>query len=297
MRTFAIAFAAALLLAAPVHAAETCALQAMGTLAITLTPDGAIRVPVKIDGAEQAMALELGTPQSGVSEAFATGLGLHVDHLGRSALVYHGVSIRNEVILPELKFGVVTGTQVPVLLLPQGASLPAGTIGVLGSGLAANADLELDFANGKLNLFAPEHCAGAGVTWSDSAAILPFHRDDMGRIVFTMQLDGKDVTAAFGAQNSGTMPLSIARRVFGVGYSVLTDPHPFKMLSAGGLAIAYPAIRVVDDSNDGCEGHDQPLACFGRPDLQLGLSQIKTLHLFLAFGEGKLYATAADAHK
>ncbi len=296
MKKIALIFAA-LAFAAPAHAAETCVLQAMGSLPMTLLPDGAIRVPVKIDGAEQAMALELGTPQSGVSDAFASSLGLHVDHVGRSALTYHGAPIRDEVILPELKFGVVTGTQVPVLLLPRGASLPAGTIGVLGSGLAANADLELDFAGGKLNLFAPEHCAGAGVTWSDSAAILPFTRDEMGHVVFTMQLDGKDVTAAFGAQTSGTMPLSVARRLFGVGYSVLTNPHPFKMLSAGGLSIANPAIRVVDDSNDGCEGRDQPLACFNRPDLQLGLSQIRNLHLFLAFGEGKLYATAADAHK
>ena len=291
--TLAIALS---LCASPAFAADTCTLQSLGTLALTVTADGTIAVPVALAGSMHPMALDFSVPQTALSDGLADSLSLSRETL-RGGYTYHGAMIKKQATVPTLGLGAMTGRSVSVLVLPASAAPPSGVEGILGSLVLGASDLEIDFAQSKVTLFSPEHCAGQGVTWSDSAAIVPFKLNDAQRVVFAMQLDGKDVSVAIGTGGTATMPLSAARRLFGMGYNAVTAPPHFNSLSAGGIAIANPQVRVIDDSADGCHGPDQPLACIGRADLNLSLSQLKGLHLFFAFGEGTLYATAAGAHR
>ena len=85
--------------------------------------------------------------------------------------------------------------------------------------------------------------------------------------------------------------------------------YPFKTLIAGGLAIGNPEIRIDDngDRESICDGSFQTnyyghynnariYRCFGSADLHLGIRELRSLRLIIAFSEHNLYLTAADAH-
>ena len=294
---FAASVTAALLLCAAPALAQDCMIQPQGTLALTTTPDGTLAVPARLGGKEYAMAVELGTPDSAVGETVVRELGLPLEsmHIG---LTYRGTMVSRQVTVPSVRLGAQVGTALPFLAVTDG-SLPPGTAGVLGSRLLANADVELDFRAGKLNLFSPIHCPGAVVYWADSAASVPFTLDELGHIAFHMTLDGQDVSVSFGRGAATTIRMQTAYRLLGSdAYRRLAKPHPFRTLDVGGLAIGNPAIHVVDDGNDpACSGSFQEIGCFSRTDIELGLSTLKALHLYIAFAEKTIFVTAADAHK
>ncbi len=312
MKKFAAASiaAAALFCAVPAVAADSCALTPAGSLALTALPGGEIAVPVTINGGSHAMLLDLAVADSAVSDALAATLYLSRDTFRNHAVVaYRGGAVSGTVTVGRLQLGSLSADQFAALLLAPGTPLPADVSGVLGLGLLKNSDLDIDFAGGKVNLFSPLHCAGAVVYWSDTAAVVPFEINEQQRLVFQMELDGKPVSVSFGEGSSGRMSLGAFRRVFGAkeqpgtaggndaSGSVLYD-HAFQSLAVGGITLRNPAIRIVDDTKTSpCRLSQKPMECFGRSDVEIGLAQLKALHLYFAFGEKKLYATAAGAHK
>jgi hypothetical protein len=310
MKKIALVTAAAALLWAAPAAADTCALTPAGSLAMTALPDGEIAVPATINGGGHAMLLDLAVSDSAVSDALASQLYLYRDTFPHRAVVaYRGGAVAGTVTVGKLQLGAMSADQFAALLLVPGTPLPPGVSGVLGLGLLKNSDLDIDFAASKVNLFSPKHCEGAVVYWSDTAAVVPFEIDEQQRLVFQMELDGKPVSVSFGEGATGRMSLGAFRRVFGTDASpgaangsdaqgsVLYD-HPFQTLAVGGITLRNPAIRLVDDTKTSpCRLTQKPLECFGRSDVEIGLAQLKALHLYFAFGEKKLYATAAGAHK
>jgi hypothetical protein len=304
------ATAAALLWAAPAAAADTCTLTPAGSLAMTVLADGQIAVPVTINGGSHAMLLDLAVSDSAVSDALASKLYLYPDRFPhRGVVAWRGGAVSGTVTVGRLQLGAMSADQFTVLLLVPGTPLPPDVAGVLGLGLLKNSDLDIDFAGGKVNLFSPRHCEGAVVYWSDTAAVVPFEINEQQRLVFQMELDGKPVSVSFGEGAGGRMSLGAFRRVFGTDASagtaggndasggVLYD-HAFQTLSVGGITLRNPAIALVDDTKTSpCRLTQQPLECLGRSDLEIGFAQLKALHLYFAFGEKKLYATAAGAHK
>lgn len=305
---FALAVAGlALAIGAPAAQAEDCMLMPVGSLPMTIDAQGNITVPVEIDGKDYRMAVDLGDPDTGIRADIAAQLNLHPESFAKhAATVYRGTLVHSQVIVPELKYGLLTGNQVPVLLLPEGTPLPAGTVGVLGSQLLSNSDVELDFAANKLNLFSKQHCPGAAVYWADSAAAVPFTYGEDGRVLFDMQIDGQPVRVALSGGAESAMRMTAGRRLAGGSLRPASiDPEgdtvyraPFRTLSMGGIAFNHPAIVVVDDeARLGCNKAAKPPVCFDRADLDLSTAQLKSLHLYFAFNEKTLYATAANAHK
>ena len=77
------------------------------------------------------------------------------------------------------------------------------------------------------------------------------------------------------------------------------------MLQLGGVAVQHPMIDIVPDQMDSSfkmahseKSRDDPI--YGEEmkpeDLSLGMNVLSKLHLYIAYKEHKIYATAADAH-
>jgi hypothetical protein len=71
----------------------------------------------------------------------------------------------------------------------------AEVIGILGMDLLASADVELDVANRKMNLYARDHCPDNVVYWSKVYNSLPIRFGPRGEFTFPMELDGKKIEA------------------------------------------------------------------------------------------------------
>ena len=81
--------------------------------------------------------------------------------------------------------------------------------------------------------------------------------------------------------------------------------YPFQAISSGGLVINNPAILIDDfgDQENTCNSRFRPdlaatgtVRCLDGGNLQLGLTVLRSLRIFIAFSENTLYLTGANAH-
>src|SRR5262249_46637795 len=89
-------------------------------------------------------------------------------------------------------------------------------IGLIGSEILRNYDLDFDFAAAKLNLIEPDHCKGKVVYWpAQTIATIPFEVGRGFQIRLPLLVDGKPMTALLdtGASVSG-MSIDTAKRIF-----------------------------------------------------------------------------------
>lgn len=308
------------LLVMAAHArADQCQLMEVASLDITERPNGRLLVPMAIAGSQRLMLLELSAAFSGLTDATATALSLHRKPMpeGVSANV-NGHQIVDRVRAPSMQLGHLGGTNYDFLLIPQMSPEDEGADGVLGLDIIGGHDVELDIAHHKLNIFMPSHCTGPAVYWKTSSGIaaIPLSSQKSGNIMATMQLDGKPVVVGFTSSPTSLMGMNSVRRIFGLdeaspnmqSVGALAEPihrYPFKTLDADGITIMNPDILINGAATEKeCrsseryfwdeKGAQEVYRCYGGVDIRLGLSVLRKLHLYFAFGDKMLYATAAD---
>ncbi|HXL98647.1 MAG TPA: hypothetical protein VN932_01870 [Rhizomicrobium sp.] len=80
--------------------------------------------------------------------------------------------------------------------------------------------------------------------------------------------------------------------------------YRFKRLALSGIAVKNPLIDLVPDAIGEASQRDlddeklqgyQGKEAIHTPNLMVGLDVLRHLHLYIAYKEGKIYATAADA--
>ena len=288
--------------AAKADAPVDCALKQLASLPLERMADGAVAVSIKVEGVDEKFLLGLDVPFSEIVGSVAEGLNLRSNGLGKKSYAVENFEI-----------GGVKGVGTFFYTLQENQAAP-GTTGILGLDLLSHFDLELDLKHGKLNLFSPDHCAGQGVYWATSAAVVPFERvAPFGRVVLNAELDGKPVRLGLpgGSQFHTALSMGVLSTVFGIPANspdlkpvTASNPpafrYPFKSLSIGGVVMNNPAIDIYQQDGDLLCGdkwiQSRAKRCFGGVQVQLGLDKIEALRLFLSFREGVLYVTAADAH-
>lgn len=303
------------------HAAGPCTLSRLAALDITTQPSGAISVPVSVGERNTNFIVSLGGT-SAITDAVATDLRLSPyypfnPYHGGFVVSMMGLPAILRATVPDLQIGTVRSQNVDLYivgLLPRGRVLTLpdepSVGGVLSADILGSFDVELDFKAGKLNLYAPAHCGASSVFWADSYASVPIEFDETLNVRLHMALDGKDVLVepVLGPIQA-RMGTVAAERILGIkedspGMKAVTDRetkmyrYPFKELSAGGLIVKNPAIAIVPDEPRRCDGKRHGFhICWPRPDLSIGLAELRQLHLFFAFKDKMLYLTAADAHR
>ena len=141
-------------------------------------------------------------------------------------------------------------------------------------------DQELDFAGGKLTLYAPGNCGADAVQWTHEAiAVVPFHTNVTGQIVIPVTLQGKPVDAVLDSAAPVSHMSTAAMRSFGIsGYT------GFSSVNLEGIAINAPKIALTDEG------------AAARPYLFIGAATLRHFHIYVASNEKRLYITAASAH-
>lgn len=300
--------------ASTAQAAEDCTLKQLASLPISVLPDGDMAVPVTIAGTERKFKI-------GIDAPFSAILGKFADEKGSKSLsmpfgikpVVEDQKVTLQVKVPDIRVGSLHGTDFAMLRYENNTTGDSDAVGVLGLDFLANADLELDLRNNKLNLFSQDHCEGQVVYWAKAYAAVPFTKDESGHFAAEMQLDGKPVTVDLdAAMGDARMGAATVKRIFGLDEQspdfkrVTTPPgwqpqysYPFKSLSIDGIAIGNPKITIESAIGD-CRPKTQykgsgPYRCYGMADVRLRSTELRALHLFIAFKEKMLYVTAADA--
>jgi hypothetical protein len=196
-----------------------------------------------------------------------------------------------------------------MLILPYGWD-DIGGGGTISPDVFGRYDVEFDFAAGKLHLWSPQHCPGKVVYWTQQPYMaLPIRVDAVKQIHFSATVDGKEMDALLDTGSSKSiLRLDMARAVLGwvsnpPGLLCEKDGaychYPFKALSFGGVAVNNPNIDIIPDQLVGLRERGEVHENTGNmhaPELIIGTSVLKNLHLYIAYREGVIYGTGAAAH-
>jgi predicted aspartyl protease len=317
-RVLRIAAGAALLAALTGAArAENCTLTQMASLDIVDGPNGTILVPVDVNGTRELFLVDTGGVYSSVTDDVAAQLHLDLHPLSQEIEIYNAAGERFSagVVVDSLKIGNNEAQHFHMLVRPK-RSGETQVGGVLGPDLLKLFDVDFDFTARKLNLFSQDHCEGKVVYWAKAYAALPFKLPDGGHITMTANLDGHDTQTTLDTGASTTFLSSgTALNVFGVssdspGIEKIGDPsapisrYRFKSLSLQDIAVSNPLVILLPDAISEAfrKAHDEKTfndPVYGEhldiPPLTLGMNVLRRLHLYIAYKEHVLYATAADA--
>jgi predicted aspartyl protease len=297
---FAFCCMVALMLAGGPAAADDvpgCQLSRYASLDIGTENTQRVIVPVTLDGQEIPFLVDTGAPTSMLTNATANKLALDRQMMvGIEVRMLNGARIHEEAVAPTFEIGGMKGTNFRFAILPNRFIEPPAR-GLLGADIVRNYDLDFDFAQNKLNLFARRHCVGQVVYWTHAPyAVLPFHFDEGHHMVVPVKLDGVSMMAIVdtGAPPAVLMSLPRARHDFGWQNDPpelhrVHGPHspstyPFSVLSLGGASVHQPSVELPD----GTEGSG--------PDMFMGLDALKAFHVYISYEDRAIYLTARDAH-
>jgi predicted aspartyl protease len=266
-------------------------------------PDGLVAVPAQIDDLPILLAVDTGAIHTVISSRIADDLKLPRDMSNDVYETVGGLPVYRMAYSHSFKLGTMATGRVGLLVAAPSA-FPVDTDGVFGPDGMKNYDVEIDYAHNKFSLFSQDHCPGRVVYWTHTPyAQVPMHVDKDAHVTVPITLDGKSLTALIdtGAERS-FMTQSVARDIFGIaldnpalvksgdvsfnGTAPATVYHyPFAALALEGIAVRRPDIDIIPDESVGRGG----------PQLVVGASVLRQLHLYLAYREQVLYATPAEA--
>jgi hypothetical protein len=167
-----------------------------------------------------------------------------------------------------------------------------------------------------MKYFSPDHCPGHVVYWPHAAlSITPMTFRDR-HIRLPVKVDGKELTAEIdtGATNT-SMNADAARRLFDIvpesaGNIPLNSQgmvaafgRVFSTLDFEGVAVSNPHVVIMPnlvgtkDPNNGFQTGSRAKKVdddVDRPDMLIGMDILKKLHLYIAFGEKRIYISEAS---
>lgn len=300
--TFALLFAA---MGSCAQAEEDCRLQLAATLPMTMDQTGRMSVPVAVGDHPLRLMIDTGATSSTLTKNAAEALGLQ-QHLVMAPFmfrIYGGEHLTHYVRVKDFTLGEMRDPKAEFLVMENQPS--PGIDGLLGWDFLSQFDVDLDFANAKLNFFLHHRCDGRAVYWTqDESAIakISFDLDEQHdqHIVIPVKIDGHEIKAIVdtGAARS-PLDLDIALSLFDlktgsegmqrIGSPSDSDPsyrYPFKTLTFEGVTVNNPAIVLVPVE----KSH------FEKRRMLLGIGVLSQLHLYIAYKERMLYVTPASAH-
>jgi hypothetical protein len=297
--------------------AEDCTLTKIGSADI-VSEHGNLIVPGTINESPTNVIIDTGSWVSHISPNIVDQQKLPTTRHGFTSISVTGQETDITVLVSKLSVGTLRGTN-KTMAVSSSVFDSGGNIGaLLGADVLMTMDLDVDFANKKLNFMSQDHCAGRVVYWHPSVvAVVPFRLSDDYHIMLPVTLDGVELKAVLdtGADLS-TINMTAAERYFGLaadspGVSrdgavngdtkVIGYKHKFKTLSFGGITIANLAMEMVPDKMKDHEDNTPPTGSLipdrdfqGMPDVLIGAEELRHLHVYIAYKEKKIYISPAQ---
>jgi hypothetical protein len=266
-------------------------------------------IPVTINTTQENFLFDTGSYLTQISRSVAETLKLQV-----RPSIYHVIDAagrisRDEATIHDFTLGHRHGADIV---------LPISTFddfdGILALDQLVKLDTDVDFGTDKLNFFWPDHCPGQVVYWTSplSVAIIPMIMEGTHMTV-TVNLDGHEEKAIIdsGAEYT-TLSMDEEKRVFGLTLggsdtpeagnlngdtSLKTYRHLFTNLNFGDVAVSKPEVAIIPNAMGRNADTAQYVGDrtksdkteFKIPDMIIGMDILRKLHLYIAFGEKKLY--------
>lgn len=303
----ALAQPAAAPAAAPAPAACTKPLSVVNEVQMIARGPGPSSVPVEINGVKENLTFATAGTATQLTEDTAKKLGLNITADGEIALFDRmGKMTSNQVSISKFVVGTAEGSNLKFPVSPGGGF--GGGFGGGGAGLFSlnhmlPYDVDVDFGTDKLRFFSQDHCPGGVLYWQASVVgVLPL-TIDRGRVTVPVEIDGKTL---IGVIDTAAMDLSIkeavAEKVLGLEAGMAGKTH------TGTLRLGALGLRNINFNirgNGAIEGGSAVISAQNRsaavqnalaqPEVIIGMELLRKLHLYMAFGEKKLYITPGTA--
>lgn len=277
--------------------------------------DDRFTVPVQIDGHAEHLIVDSGSPFTMLTMDAAKRLGLKLRGTLVSSSNVKGQLSTAQAIADAFDLGSAHAQNFNFNIFP-GQLMESGPAGLVSPTTFSRSDIDLDFGGGRLNIFSRDHCDGRVTYWPERPlAVIPMDTKS-GHLNVPVTVDGRPVRAVLDTGAVNTMMTDTAAwNIMGIKLGSADAPeiaeskagpimkyysHPFASLSFGGVDVQNPKIIIMTD-HMGTETH--PVRGTGsrlltaenalRPDLIVGMDVLKHLHLYVAYGEEKLYITPA----
>jgi predicted aspartyl protease len=290
---------------------------------MTMTDSEHIAVPVSFGAVSKMMIVDTGGVFTEMTDQMATDLGLTRRHSGLGVVDAAGKTSDMVVHAPTFSVGGMSANGVDFIVMQNtGAfsSKDSDVVGIIGPNVLHAYDVDFDFGAKKIHFLSQDHCAGKVVYWpADTVAVIPFQLTLDNHIILPVTLDGHTMNALLDTGSPETiLSLSVAEGTFGLttnasdmkasgvlnGVATATVyRRQFKTLTLEGITIGNPMIaiapdlqrNVVDNSSAPVNGTRLGPKLSGSTDLILGLNVMRHLHMYIAYGEQKIYVTPAAA--
>jgi predicted aspartyl protease len=206
-------FAAPLTSSSVVADARDCALKQYASIDLEESTNGHPLIAVTIDGIDTLMLLNTDTIASTLTDTAVSRLGLKTHsssiHMRPSTgqPYFAQMATVKMLALGSAQFQNTEFMEIPTSTLSSTAARDYAdkrVVGVIGMDILANMDIELDIAHHKMNLYAPDHCPGQVVYWSDTYDAVAIHPGPRGEFYFPIELDGKKIEATLSTFQATT---------------------------------------------------------------------------------------------
>ncbi|MBS0276510.1 MAG: aspartyl protease family protein [Proteobacteria bacterium] len=293
--------------AASAEGAQPCMMRKLVSLDMQTFSDGEFAVPVAINDQLMNLTVDTGSIASSVSLDAAMQLNSRLTYTGSGGHFLNNIEVDYTTTVHSFALGSLRSSGDFTLLAIPNLLTTVISPGLLGYDVLRNYDVEFDFYRGKFNLFVHNTCLGHAVYWTREAfAAIPLKTDGSHHIVVRAYLDGKPVKVIFDTgSSSSVMSEDAAKSLFGWsdndprlksagsekingGEWVPVHTFPFGSLVFDGIAVTNPQITLIPQ-------HNFRLDRYGDASIVLGMSVLRQLHIYVAYDEGILYLTGAEA--
>lgn len=306
-------------MAATQPAQAVCKLEQLASVQVEIAPNGAVLVPMQINGRQVWMALDMSTGMAMISPAAIAPLGLKTAPLtGRSA-TFNGLKVTQQVRAESLRLGNADFTDWNLFVLPMQRAVQGykgrPVVGTLSSVFMNVVDLELDLAARKMSLYKQASCKGEQAYWGGELTTVRLYRDAGGLLFFPMEVDGKLVETSLNTSDRrSVIDERITQDFFGYrigspGVTSETVPGPNGPvtvglrpmdLSAKGLGISGLPVTIVGGRGGRCvptkNGDSGAIGfkgCVSTVPMELGTEVLAKLRFYIASREDRIYFTLA----
>jgi predicted aspartyl protease len=316
MRIFMSAVLLAALLPSVAKAAEACGkLQLFDSVKLT-NAGGGLReyIPVTINGTKKDFIFDTGGYLTSVDRAVAEELKLPIRQGGTRIIGITGTISRDQASVHEFMIGHMRGTDLNFPVIPL-----EGEAGLVALDHLAKLDVDVDFGTDEMKLILPDHCPGIVIYWKPSVvAVVPMTMDGL-HIIVPVMLDGHPERALIdtGAPES-TILIDESRRVFDLTMGSVDAPeigilngdaslktynHTFKTLAFGDVTVNNPKLTLIPNAVGRNMDKAQLVGNRAKTekdlirveDMIIGMDVLRKLHIYIAFGERKMYVSEASA--
>jgi len=275
-------------------------------------------IPVRVDGHDELFVFDTGNGVTAISQLAAKDLGITIGNDGAfySADVFGNIKSLYAKV-SQFEFGKRKHGAVRMPIWPQSGTQMRGSFGL---DFMLHYDADIDFGTGKFRAFERDHCPGQVVYWQAQAmGVVPINIAN-GHLTVPVELDGHKLDAVIdtGAEYS-VMPRQIAQDIFGLtegepGTEFVSElsqgdrtvrkrsfVHTFTSLNFGDIQAKNTKVLVKPDfiSTDNpflshYEIYQRKIDGLKMPDLIIGMNVLRKLHIYMAFGEQRLYVSPAS---